>query len=249
MNHIDQGLKVKRRGEKGGIMIYIFIAVAMFAALSYTVSSMLRGGGNVTTISQEQAGIFASEIMNYGRSLRAGVQDMRISNGCADDEISFENSEIGGYTYTTRDQCKIFNRLGGTKTFLEPNERAMDGGMSAIGNFPFWRFDANHCVVNIGTHSGTCEETEIDLIASLVGVKREVCIELNEKLGIDNPSGEPPSEGSSTSPIFAGTYGPASHIVFGDDGPSLVGKMAGCYQDPNGFSANAYIYYQVLLAR
>ncbi len=248
-HHTKRRTSMKRRGEKGGVMIYIFLAVSMFAALSYTVANMMRGGGNTTSISQEQAGIFASEIINYARGLRAGVQDMRISFGCADNEISFENDEMIAYTFATRDQCKLFDRAGGTKVFLEPTERAMDGGMSSIGNFPFWRFDASHCVVNVGTHSGTCEDSEIDLIASLVGVKREVCIELNEKLGIDNPSGEPPVERSSHTPAFAGVYGPASNIVFGDDGPSLVGKLNGCYQDPDGFTANAYIYYQVVLAR
>ena len=81
----------KGKNETGGAIVWILVAIALFAALNYAVSKGTRSGA--TTISKEQAVVASNEILDYGRAIRQAVQTLQI-NGCGDTEISFENSVV-----------------------------------------------------------------------------------------------------------------------------------------------------------
>ena len=57
--------------QKGSVLVIILVAVALFAALSYTVANMMRGGAE---IGSEKAGIYASEILTYAQSVGEAVK-------------------------------------------------------------------------------------------------------------------------------------------------------------------------------
>ncbi len=113
------------KNQNGSVLIYIFIVVALFAALSYVVSQMIRGDGQ--SISKETSALYASEILQYSATIRNGIQDLRISNNCADDEISFENNIVEGYENTnapTNYSCHIFHPAGAGISWTRPHEVA-----------------------------------------------------------------------------------------------------------------------------
>lgn len=60
-----------RRSERGNILFMILIAVALFAALSYAVTSSSRGGSK--GIGEERARLLASRIVQYGTSIEQAV--------------------------------------------------------------------------------------------------------------------------------------------------------------------------------
>ncbi len=62
----------------GNALFLILIAVALFAALSYAITSSSRGGGN---IAKEQAQLDASSLMQWYATAQAELQRLAIRNG------------------------------------------------------------------------------------------------------------------------------------------------------------------------
>lgn len=60
LNFRHQSSQNYRKGERGNVLIYILIAIALFAALSYTVGNMMRGG-NADMIDEENASLYAGK--------------------------------------------------------------------------------------------------------------------------------------------------------------------------------------------
>ena len=89
-------------------MIWIMVAVGLFASLGYVVSQNMRGG-SPEMVSEEVAKNRATEILQFSASVRRAVQALKIE-GIADTEISFENSIVSGYANAncTGNSCKVF---------------------------------------------------------------------------------------------------------------------------------------------
>ncbi len=236
------------QNQTGSAIFYILIAVALFAALGFTVSNMMRGSGFSSTISAEKQGILAAEILSYAQQVRNTVKDLQISNDCEDTDISFENDNISGHIHTppTSDECKIFHPNGGAQHWSVPNAEAFEG---AVGE---WRMHAGHCVRNVGSGSSNaeCVSSSKELIMDIVGLKKGVCTAINESVGIANPGGSPPQENHSvTNQVFDGTFSDGQNAVGLLTTPEIDGHRAGCIQDIVGGFSGLYIFYQVILAR
>lgn len=66
-----------RRSENGNVLFLIMIAVALFAALSYAVTSSTRT--SPASVSKEQAQLIASDLMQYASLMTSGIMRMRAS--------------------------------------------------------------------------------------------------------------------------------------------------------------------------
>ncbi len=216
--------------QKGSILFFILIGVALFAALSYTVSSMMRGGEK---IGDEKAGIYAAEILTYARSVKEAVNMVRISNGCADTDISFANPIVAGYTHTpaSTNKCKIFNSDGGGLSWVSANQELNDGSD--------WYFTGNHAISKLG---GTPDISE--LIMLLEDVNTNICRSINKRLGLSETITDNNTiDGATTR--FTGTY--TSGDIIGSGAPTEVVNIgAGCFNNPA--SSNNY-FFQALIVR
>lgn len=244
---------MKRLYERGSALFIILIAVALFAALAYAVSDMMRGG-NPNTIGEEKARLYGDEILDYARSLRQAAQNMKISNGCADSDISFENAVTAGYTHTPAapDTCRIFETGGGGMSYQPPVPEWLDISTPAPALRGQWYFPANVCTPDLGSAEAGCDSDTVDneaLIAVLPYIKRGLCLRINESLGITNPGGEPPPETGDAWTAGAVKYQGVSPT----DGESLdqSGRMAGCFEGASGSTPdeNTYHFFQVLVPR
>lgn len=75
-----------RAGERGNAVIFILIAVALFAALAYTFTRSARTGqGNMTA---GQAKLKAQELATFMQNVGQGVEKLR-QRGCSINDISF----------------------------------------------------------------------------------------------------------------------------------------------------------------
>lgn len=245
----------QNRSQRGSALFIILIAVVLFAALSYAVSQMLSSGAGTGTVTDEKARLQASEILDYTRSLRQAVQNIKIAGECASNKISFENSTVTGYAHTpaTDDVCKIFGADGGAMTYIAPAEDWLDMSLAAPTFRGEWYFPPNVCVPGIGSApaGNACASnatTDEPLIVLLPYIRKELCLALNDSLGITNPGGNPPPE--------TGGWG-ATNLKFKGSFASLVslegqpGQMNGCFAGvgANTPPANTYHFFQVLLAR
>ena len=67
--------KDSRENERGSVMIILFTAIVLFAALGFTVSDMMRQG-SPEAIGEQQAKLYANEILDYTRAMRQAIQHM-----------------------------------------------------------------------------------------------------------------------------------------------------------------------------
>ena len=233
-----------RSPERGSAIFYILIAIVLFAALNFAVSNINRGGDS--GLSKELQRVYAGEIIDYSKSLRRAVQNMRIS-GVADTDISFDNQYVSGYQHSPEqpDQNKVFSKTGGAINYVEPNPDWLIANPPNPLNYGNWFFYGEGVILDVGTSAA-------DLTVTLSWIKKDICIAINDLLGIENPDGEPPQEDGNAviAPFtpFAGTY--AANVEVANGTAELeTGLMAACFEGDTVPPADTYHYYQVLIAR
>jgi len=242
-----------RQQEAGSALFIILIVIVLFGALSFAVVQMLRSG-NPELITEEQKALYGDEILDYGRALRQTVQNIRISNGCEAEDISFENTVLGGYTHSpvASDACKIFNVSGGGMNYRIPPEEWLDTSQSAQTLYQEWYATGATCAVNVGSGTTTCESDGDDneeLVAIVPYVMKSICIAINERMGITNPGGDPPAN-SGTAFSLAQKYDGSFTDGIGEiNHANLYGKLAGCFEGSGTPPSGTYHFYQVLIAR
>lgn len=250
-----------RNREYGNVLFIILIGVALFGALSFVVSGMMRGGsGTGNIVSEEKAELYANEILDYARGLRRTIKELQISNRCSDTEISFENDVISGYENANApsdNSCHVFHPDGGGLSYQLPPDEWLDTNFSANSRYKEWYVPDAGCVVGIGT-GGTTENncasdaSEVELTVFLFYIKAEIANSIAEKLNIPTNSGTLYTDYNSvvggSHPRFDGTYNASAGL----DRDQLSGYFSGAFlgnsassRPPEG-SSN---FYQVLIAR
>ena len=234
------------KSENGNVLVYVLVAVILFAALGFAVTDMMRGSVSGTT--GEKAVVSASEVLNYGKSLRDIVHFLRISKGCDDTQISFERSPFDGtdddYVNTNAPSdfsCHVFHPSGGAMGYL--------AGSEEVNDKQDWLFTGANDGENIGNQ---CETARCaDLIAILPGLSRSLCQKINEALGIAEDDNNMTQEDNNFQiDPFQGAYSYEARLSDSASLDELKGKSQGCVrgnaspQDPD-----EYYFYQVLLAR
>lgn len=246
--------------EKGSALFLILIGVALFAALGYAVSSMMQGGTNVS-INKEQSQLYANEILDYGRNIRQAVQAMRISNGCRDTQISFENPIEGGYVNGTDTACQVFSPDGGALSYITPSEKWLEASNSSADLYGELYFTGDACVNGVGTsNTGTaCRDLTsnyAELILFIPYIKESICLQIADAMNILNTD-QIPTEFQrawpDANPKFTGVF-TSSNVIANNNGSdtseTLDGATQGCFEGGGtNPAADTYHFYQVLIAR
>lgn len=179
------------KSNSGNVLFLILIAVALFAALSYAVTSSSRGGG--IDAKKDSSELIASEIMNYVSSLEQAVTRLRVSNGCSLSQISFENSVDINYTNTfsrTDKSCNVFHQNGGGMYWKKANQNWFVGTSVAstyasyqTTSYGQFYFPNSICVLEVGT--GVCppDGTGNELVVGLAFLTEGICQAINDRLG------------------------------------------------------------------
>lgn len=233
--------------QAGSILLYIIIAIGLLAGLTYALSSGSRQ--NTSTITDQQARLAAQEIIDYGNSVAAAVQKLKL-RGVKDTEFSFGNDVYqrndgtslnppGHNPNCTHDGCEIFSIDGGgiTPFISEAIVENTVAGQHVPGHFALIKAR----IAGIGT------DDAYNLVLYTTNLKKKVCSMINTLVGVNNPSGNPPSLlDTATGNIYDGTYpadGTGSEITHA----SIDGRPTFCYEKSS--AAGRYIYNQVLIAR
>ena len=247
------------KNQQGSAIIWILIAIAIFAALNFAITSGSRTG--TQNISKEQARLAATEILDYARAIKQAVQTLQI-NGCSDTDISFENSVVAGYEHTppARDECKVFHPAGGGLNYLKPEEEWMDGTSVTENNYQTWFTNSRSHIIGLGIDSngGACSSGTGDckeLITGIPFIKKEICMAVNKKLGwgtddIGTPHRDTGiSYGHRLHPRFNGLYNNAGANM-GTATPSNYSNIiTGCIEGDNSPPSGTYHFFQVLIVR
>lgn len=248
--------------ERGSVLFILLIGVALFAALGYAVSNMMQGGAT-TNIGEEQSKLYANELLDYGRTMRQTVQNLRISNGCSDTDISFENTIEGGYTNGTNTACQVFHPDGGGMTYYKPDSKWLDTEHSGESRYGILFFMGNTCANGVGldfNNSTICRDKTsnyAELIMVIPYIKENICHVIADTVNALTPSNEIPIDHArawpDSNPKFTGSYSSdyvLANINGDDSSNTLDGKMQGCFEGGGTHPASdTFHFYQVLIAR
>ncbi len=108
------------QNQKGNVIWFILLAVALLGFLTAVISrgtSSVEQSGNI-----ERASIQISQTMQYAKSIQSAIEYLTLTNGCSENEISFENTSVSGYENIdapTDKGCHIFDPAGGAVTWKD----------------------------------------------------------------------------------------------------------------------------------
>lgn len=233
-------LRHPSQSQSGNVIWFILVAIVLLGALTMALS---RSGSSVNQSGDsEKSAIVASQLIRYASGLEAAIGRMRLA-GIGENEISFDDSALTGYTNTVcnEDRCRLFKPDGGGMRYIAPPSGANDGSA--------WLFTAANNIEGVGEDAGESDEPSKDLIALLPNVPLGLCKEVNRLNRIDSP---PPADTSKMdiATKFTGTFSAGEAI---NPGGAVAGKKAGCVQgnqdQANANIAGKYYFYYVLIAR
>lgn len=243
--------------SSGNVLFLILIAVALFAALSYAVTSSTRSGGG--DASSEQLAMSASRLTQYGTQIENALVRMRMTNGCSEQQISFEPPPFDGTTIYYNGAapaskiCHVFHPSGGNVPFMKPPADWLDPAQSAAGHYGTFVYTGHICIIKVATGDSnlTCTAaSNSELLLFVPMITKDLCLAINKKLGIASVAGDAPQDGSGTygtnnNNVWIGFYQQGWQI--GDPGKILEGQMSGCVKLGNAHPPNTYGYYHVLI--
>ena len=225
--------------EKGNVLFLILIAVALFAALSYAVTSSTRSsGGNQN---KETNLISSAQITQYPASVSTAIFRSIVS-GTAVSELRFNRpSEFGTLDSTS---IGVFHPSGGGATYNPAPADIMVSGSAGQ-----WMFNGDLEVPDIGI-SGAGGN---DIIAYLVGIKQAICSKINEEHGLGSSIPVLDADRSALYTTRMYDDGSNDYVLPTSDQPdiddgsgSFDGQPFGCFQNAGG---SDYIYYHVVVER
>ena len=201
--------------------------MALFAALSYAVTSSSRTGSGGAN--KDKSKLVASQIVQYATRIEQAITRLKVLNVCSDTQISFERSPFDG----------------SDTAYINPNAPAdkschvfhQDGGAVANEIFPPETFTGTNWETTYSFYAANPLSgvgSDLPELALYAPVTLETCQALNKIYGYTSI----PSTGWSGS-VFVGTYTTSSTIEFGT-------ARSYCFV----YSANNRHYYRhTLIAR
>lgn len=217
-------LRFARNDEQSGnALIFILIAIALLGLLTVT---MTRSGDSTNdTGDYEQNQIAASEILGYAKSIENAVQQL-LARGCSENELSFENSTVAGYTNAnspTDNSCHVFEPEGAGMTYQAPNEDWLDNSKSAETNYLTWGFNGGYQIIG-------AESNNTDLIVRKAHLEKEMCYSINQLLSVNNTGSDVPTDNSdgSGNGAFTGSFTAPVADTLNDDAAEFNNKRTFC---------------------
>ncbi|MCB9983759.1 MAG: hypothetical protein H6861_08845 [Rhodospirillales bacterium] len=232
-----------RQNERGNVLFYILIAVALLIALSLAVANSTRG--NVQQLTAERARLYATEIIEFSNIMTNAVAQVRL-RGTDLSAMCFDHTSWGANDYDhagcTDDFNKIFHPSGAGLIWSEAPSEAMDATATPDN---LWHIYGDNEIENIGSTCGGAGCS--DLILVVDELHPVVCQQLNDLLGVTDASTSPPTDSTFGETRYVGSFGYSETIGDEVGGEPLDGKVSGCFQKTN--APAEYVFYKVLVAR
>lgn len=230
----------KRRSERGNALIYVLVAIALFAALSFVLGRQ-SDTSEVSSIQEERAEITASQIMSYASQAKQAV-----------DQMLFTGAQISDLDFTLPSDAS-FNTAPRIYKVFHP-----DGGGLNRAAIPAAAIGPTTSAPPSGWYLGSFNNVEwtpttaTDIILVAYNITQVVCERINEK--ITGTTAIPQMADSiketmiddATTGYGAGTNLNLTTDAPGDICPDCHNLVSLCVQNQAG---DTYGFYSVLLDR
>lgn len=155
-----------RQKQKGNVLLYILIALALLMAVTYAVTRDTTGQ-SVSKLDDTQFELYAGSLISHATAANMAVRQMT-QWGPNLDEILSDGPTEAGYTSNTNRQ--LHHPSGGGLNVFQANDAYFDGN-GTTG----WTLQGN---INVEWSSTTAT----DLIYSFINLAPEICAAVNERL-------------------------------------------------------------------
>lgn len=242
------GFAMNMREERGNILFLILLAVILFAALSYAVTSSMRGGGK--SVSDEQATTLAAEIVQGAVGLENALQRFLLTRGYSIEQISiaptsgpFSPNTSGVNSNCATSACMLMDPAGGGYIYYLPSMDVRDMGATAWYSAESTPVSAR-LVIQVVNGVGTSLP---DIVLVIHGIKSKICQEIDRQMNVPTPWTSAGLYGSETS---FGSISSNSTTGTGTAMSPPQGVRSWCWDGANAGQATAGGYFHhVLLAR
>lgn len=211
--------------SSGNALFIILIAVALFAALSYAVTQSGRGSGGAD---KERNLLVAASLVQFGSFMQSVAARMVLTGNSVNDVTA-----MNGLAPCSAGAGCYFAPEGGGATLISIPSDAVEGS-------PIWLFtgvgsdDTAFVADNIDVEGVGSSAPELLLMilsgAAGVGIKEDICKEINKRLGL-----------GTTIPANSDT---ASFLLNDWTIDAFPGEPVGCFEQP--MLPGTYVYYHVL---
>lgn len=228
-------MKKASHPERGSAMLYICMGIMFLAMLSYLVTKGFRFSSS--SLSNDQASMAAQEIIDYGNTVAAAVQKLRL-RGCTDTQINFESDILGianNPAAPSNDSCDVFGTAGGRITARRPQD-------FPYGHLLFYSGQSDlNGVGTSGCGNTTCSDLYMALYIKTPD-SQAICTKINQVLGNTTVVPAPTTTYFQAFTNFTGTYGSHTAINL-----PYNGMTSACFN--YSVDTTISIFYQVLIAR
>lgn len=234
--------------QTGNILFLILIAVALFAALSYAVTSSSRSSSS--GVSAEQTKIGVNRMLQHASAIEQAITKMRVINGCTESQISAYSelwetpSDYNNTSAPADGRCNIYHPNGGGIAWQKPPESVTSPLNGMISGNPmtvedYW-YDVRRHVRDIGVQAPHNSGFGNDVLLR-VQVTEEACRYINKKF-----------RGTETIPTNSWAYYNLWDDFDTSPQTTLQNEMRGqrtmCFLQTGG-SNNVHQFYHIVMAR
>ncbi len=165
----------ERRGERGNALVYVLIAIVLFAALSFTLARN-SDSGEAGALPEERAELYTSQLISYASQVKS-IYDQMDFQGARIDQIDFTlPSDTANFDTGTK-IFKIYHPEGGGLNIgTLDTEAIFDSGLTTPGDpkagWYLGRFNNIEWTPTTGT----------DIVLSAYGIDPTICALINEKV-------------------------------------------------------------------
>lgn len=229
--------------QSGNVLFLILIAVALFAALAYAITSSSRGGRTSTTT--EVGDVTAGRILNFTTAVQAAVLRISTIKGVPPAELKYNNDVTMSYDGTiymgalgtpSDPSLYVFHPQGGGV----PAQKFEDAVTPCIGCGTA-QVKGGHFTINWVNMPGMGTEAA-DIVMIILDLRDDACQAINRRQGFDyipnvNLGGGNVITASTTPPMGYPTITGNTSA----DQTAVEGKMIYCAKKTNAPVRNHYM--------
>ena len=163
----------RRTGERGNALVYVLIAIALFAALSFTLARQ-GDSGETVSLADDRAEIYASDLISYSVQVKS-VIDQMLFTGTKVGDLDFILPTAAGFsggTQLDRTQRVYHPEGGGLNPASIPDDVATSEMTNPDAGWYLGRFN------NVEWTPTAAD----DVILVAYQIRREVCEKINMKV-------------------------------------------------------------------
>lgn len=218
-----------RRLSVGSALIYVLVAIVLFAGLSYVFVRQMGQTGVSSQLEAERADLKAGELLQYLASVRAVVEQMSTFSQVTPDRVSFLTFGEVGYDEPPHSH-KVHHPVGGGLSVFVPADDLFEAGSAKRG----WKAQNK-------TNVSWSYTPQTDLIYSFVDVEEKVCSAINKRL---YNTAEIPEFSGMVENVFIADVGTNTDFN-STDCVNCAGRASLCVKDGSGVN----VFYTVIQAR